>query len=595
MGTSAIGKSGGNPTSFKDSENHAAHGNSYLSNDVHDELPIYYGDGSDDSQSLVVALTDAMPIHSAFETWADLWAFTRSLGSSRFTRDQYDTVRRLLNTISSHVTGREPFCLPSSKTIQRLKSKNGNTTPLIPISSALICHSTIRECHRLNSDPSQSTFGRTDQESFDLILPSSYAKSDIMESSFFNHLIATSYNARDVRKLRAFNLPLVEPRPYIDTVPLVRARQLYYGPTQSISFDTNKSEVMTRVSEPDDLIQVMLAIRKPLIDVVRKLYTSAAPANHGSSVTGRISIVFDVLHEQLSRTRQHPVKSNSIINRLPWAHRFCIDLFGFAPSTGKEFTDERPLIVPSDTVCLLSPEAGIPSPSNEYVYVIVLVFRFRTALQVPPRFCFLLRIPQTQSELKASYSLQAVVSSSKFVFTAITTIELLAIHNRKRGPSAFQPVSSIGRLANNETYAIYRVLLFWDGFQPFSTMNRSTIGIYMACLNMCTEGLRKSHVRTLAVTEQGTNYNDALLAIIEDLTDMSVNGIVCRDPFGNLIRLFAYLVGIIGDTPALNNAHDTKGRAASAGCHLCNYHRKKGGEGSLRHFHTAVHSQRTNT
>ncbi len=61
----------------------------------------------------------------------------------------------------------------------------------------------------------------------------------------------------------------------------------------------------------------------------------------------------------------------------------------------------------------------------------------------------------------------------------IRRFELIAKHNDMRGPERYHLVSSVGKLDTGDPYCVYRLVLFWDGFEILSGKFASGEGIYL--------------------------------------------------------------------------------------------------------------------
>ncbi len=116
----------------------------------------------------------------------------------------------------------------------------------------------------------------------------------------------------------------------------------------------------------------------------------------------------------------------------------------------------------------------------------------------------------------------------------------------------------------------------------------------------------KNAVRILSLTPPGVKSVAVLQRILTDISHAATDGVVDYDAEGRKRRVFIDLVGLVGDTPALNSALDVLGHTANACCHLCRFMRHssfeigskyctKGGNGAESAFrrgyfqHAAVH------
>lgn len=163
-------------------------------------------------------------------------------------------------------------------------------------------------------------------------------------------------------------------------------------------------------------------------------------------------------------------------------------------------------------------------------------------------------------------------ASLRTLFIDVREISQISFHPGARGYSKFTPTSSIGKLRTGEHYFIYRFLFFWDGFEVQTGKPASGDGIYLLPLNLPPSCRRNpSAVRVLSLTPPGVKGEEILDRILEDILHGSTTGFADYDAEGTKRRIFLDLVGLIGDTPALNHYLDVVGHNALACCHLCSY------------------------
>ncbi len=76
-------------------------------------------------------------------------------------------------------------------------------------------------------------------------------------------------------------------------------------------------------------------------------------------------------------------------------------------------------------------------------------------------------------------------------------------------------------------------------------------------------------VRVLSLTPPGVSGGSILMRILQDVLEGATKGFVDYDAEGRKRLICLDLVGLTGDTPALNYYLDTLGHNATSCCHLC--------------------------
>ncbi len=108
------------------------------------------------------------------------------------------------------------------------------------------------------------------------------------------------------------------------------------------------------------------------------------------------------------------------------------------------------------------------------------------------------------------------------------------------------PVSSVGLLDSGEPYFIYRIVLFWDGFNIQEGKSASGEGVYMLCLNTPEKSrATKNAVRILTLTPLGVKSVAALQKLLDDVLESATEGVGDYDADGLKRRIFIDLVGIL--------------------------------------------------
>ncbi len=480
------------------------------------------------------------------------------------------------------------------------------------------------------------------------VLPSEYARSDIATPQVFDIMRRTSL-AFHQQQGAASTLPPLCVRDCIDTVPLIRARNWFYGPPQHIYIDKCElTSTSTYFAEAGDAIQFGLMVDDTLNESFERCFVSTISDSDTvrKKAKGKILAVWTVRH---SNRKNEPDAHDSCINlsNRDEAIRKIFDFVSYTSPTDsvnvaipnitlteeedpdvddgneeqmiarkkselkearklrREALKERrrqmqdawsnwrkPVIKPGDVVALLCPhrnidEAGAMLTSTDKQSRVLLISRHWTEneersthiLWVPGRTdleSFLYSGIERRNSDVQSLCMSPVVSSESANFHIyITEISLIGVHPGKRGWEAFSAVSSFGSLSTGELYAVYRFLLFWDGFEVQAGKEASGDGIYLLCLNFPASANRSSSdVRILSLTPPGVKSDAVIREIVSDVVKGMKEGFLDVDAEGNMRRIFLDLVGFVGDTPALNAFLDVLGHTSCACCHLCRYVRR---------------------
>lgn len=94
-------------------------------------------------------------------------------------------------------------------------------------------------------------------------------------------------------------------------------------------------------------------------------------------------------------------------------------------------------------------------------------------------------------------------SNSFELYADFHRVLLTAKGTYERGYTIYSSVPSIGTLPEGTEYCIYRLVLYWDGFQTATGNGASSEGLYMYSLNTAVTMLGLAQVRVLAVNPPG--------------------------------------------------------------------------------------------
>jgi hypothetical protein len=152
----------------------------------------------------------------------------------------------------------------------------------------------------------------------------------------------------------------------------------------------------------------------------------------------------------------------------------------------------------------------------------------------------------------------------------------------------------LGLLKDGRRYIVYRMLIYCDDFQPYTTRKGSAGGCYMLPLGV-SPSKRSGYgaVRVLGLTPPGISTNVILSELIKDIVKGSTAGFESFDSDGLPITVFLDVVGFIGDYPAITHVNDLLGHTACSPCHLCTFQREDGsGTGASRYGYTSkIHAR----
>jgi hypothetical protein len=239
---------------------------------------------------------------------------------------------------------------------------------------------------------------------------------------------------------------------------------------------------------------------------------------------------------------------------------------------------EHKLFWPGDTVVPLYFD-GCGTPPR---VLLVLVFHFQIKAARVPRKTLLV------VEMKHS---DEVLSEVEDAVSARLLQARLSTNGEERQE---RYVPHVGRLADGRRYIVYRMLLYCDDFQPFSTRRGSAGGCYMLPLGVPPVSRAGcGAVRILGLTPPGVSTNEVLAEIIPDILQGTTEGFELTDANGERVTAFLDVVGFVGDYPAVTHALDILGHNAGAPCHLCAFQRDEGsGTGASRYgYSTEAHAR----
>lgn len=152
--------------------------------------------------------------------------------------------------------------------------------------------------------------------------------------------------------------------------------------------------------------------------------------------------------------------------------------------------------------------------------------------------------------------------------------------------------SNKGRLKDGKPYVVYRFLLFSDGFNAYQSRAGSMDGVYIILLGIpISKRNPTSCVRKLCLCPPGTNINDIIRELKDDIIDGMTNGRTVEIN-NEKTQIFLDLLGYIGDSPALASVVGSKGHNANIPCHLCIIEKSNDLGFGLKFFHDSLTDSR---
>ena len=232
---------------------------------------------------------------------------------------------------------------------------------------------------------------------------------------------------------------------------------------------------------------------------------------------------------------------------------------------------------PSDTVVILKPLSGREPRASR----VLLVYRFW--IENDEDNVHALYLEDIQNALDGyseptTLHINSLFSSFRnYITDKMCSVLDITLH-RTGGYNAFletpETARSTGYLSDGTPFAIYRFILYWDGFRLSTRTEASGCGIYISNLNLpihMRTGVNS--VRVLTFAPPGCSENSVLPEILPDLEIGMTKGFDGVDVNGNSVKIFLDLVACVADTPAVSKVLNSVGHTGIAGCHLCRYQR----------------------
>jgi len=523
--------------------------------------------------------------------WLVLWAVYLSTGVAAVTEEQFITVRTIVSTAfqADEIHWRAPnirFAELNNVVLHRARAAFPSYTTLwrkirpdvlrfLTIQDSFYNVPVISPAARLpEPDPTGSSCSENSDEDNDapdappspalakinLILPSTYALMDIATPHVWEFFEQEDNSPR---------------------IPVVEERRRFYDCRSTISIDENSLEVRAALTAHiGDVIDVHLS---GTIITNERLAQSFQPESSANSriLRARVADIFGIQHysryslpcgaDDVSSARSEP-------------------FLQFIDYDAREEHDGELITKPGDIVARLQVVTNEQTTSEISEISALLVYRFWRQEEEVQRHLAILKHPASvppENRLTPTNSADTFDSLSETPDHTTATVAKIVLYDNS-GTTAYREniakIPSIGKLQNEEPYVIYRFLLYHDGFTISNHNQKTANGVYIIPLQFNTFGRNTTNVgRVLTLSPPNVSPFAVFETIKDDLSRGTTDGFPGIDANGTRRRVFLDLVGILGDTPAINYGLDVKGQSGAAPCHLCSF-RKRHITGKLFHF-----------
>jgi len=502
--------------------------------------------------------------------WPAMWSFIMTRGTQRLTRNQFKSVRSFIRCVlkfvaqnSNSATIYSDFRMPAYETITR-QLKEGELSKFLVKMDSIECPVNLRKSGARVSRNSSSLPTTAETATIYKACLTDFIKMEAASPQFMRRLVGSSSSCRSPLEMKILGLdgiPSIETRRCVDDIPIVKGRNLFFGGINFMQVKSNGTEPYP-CAEAGDTIHIHLVLESEFGEDLNHQFTLRV--DHQTDLTVLEGVIeFFFTCSQNSEDLADENSDNIICKALQ-------DKLLKSPH------DRELLLQPSDIVAVISPTTGRTSSSSSSDSRILLVSRI-ILLEDEERSSFCLFLPDVQKLIQCIdhpvHAFRNLERSRTELRRDVSHVELAHRHQNARLSQRCTPTSSVGILSNGEHYGVYRLMLYWDGFQPNAAKSDSMEGIYGYSLNMATHGLHLNDILTFALAPPGVDINDALNSFIPEIVKLSTEGVLVTDAFGYQRRFFLDLVGFLADTPAINSTLDVLGHNANACCHLCTFFR----------------------
>jgi hypothetical protein len=480
--------------------------------------------------------------------WQSIYALLLTRGTVRFTEDQYEDARVMLDWASKHGN------IPSPSTMRR--------TIVPAIRDYSYAHSVVcslrTKSNEYAADSSLAARNYAREGRVRLVFPSNWALLDCRTGPVFESIAG---ERTGIQVAPGFKLFFSD----IEDTPIVRNRTRFLDTSSQIFVNpacTSGSPQRSRLPVPaksGDSVSIILVHSEDSLAILGCGKPGCLISDSDESLE-LIATIRGVWLIEDGRPITDPDNAQGEVS------------FSFCS-----------MLKNGDTVAELIPDWTAPcceGPNSLYL----LVYRFcRTSPgEATKQLVVAQRCMTEHKELVPARSKKARVAS-------------VHLHKALDHEEITSYAPSTGFLQDGRKYFVYRAMLYTDDFQAHVSRNGSYGGCYMLPIGILPEERAGySAVRCISLTPPDVSTNEVLLRIIPDIVKCTTTGIEGKDANGERVTIFLDIVGYIGDYPAVTHALDVLGHNSRAPCHLCAFLRqdRTGTEGlNYYGYSTAVHSR----
>lgn len=541
--------------------------------------------GADLSTSLKLS-----SISKKLSFWTSLVSMIIVTGSVRFTRNQYNMVRILIECLTEPKSSNGASA-SDEKGLHHVKSTLPSYSSVQKAFKPLIQNLVGPRSYDMFYNPQTKTLTRmnyprrvTDQQGTKIkVVPvSEYARMDIAFPPFLDasHQTDGSYfkgysdQQLNEMNLREVSSPGLKHWDCVDDWPLLSNREEHYTKRDYINAKRSEDQVtawrtMNRAYEGDTIrfqIAGVTDLNADLKDAFRCNYVSSEDV----TLEGVLSAIMTAT--VATNTRNESILQSSSGNReylnilRNVASSFHESSSPFVYTSSRAVNRKHQLFGIGDILAL------VRSPRlNSYDLFLIIVNRFNLEEGEYEEQVFCVKNREGLGRLNDVMEEPLDVDGN----TIADIRDVSVICTSTPTPATFPSNDATsGILEDGRRYFVYRFILFWDGFGVGATTSVSTEGIYLISLNLTSKHRSSSKaVRVVTLLPDSVPISVVLDEILKDIKIGMTTGYEDYDANGRKVVIFLDLVGVIGDTPALNEVLDVKGHTAIACCHLCRFRR----------------------
>jgi len=525
---------------------------SNTSDDDDDEEPVPGGENVDDFNLLI-------------KNWLVLWGFYLTTGSSSLRETQYNVIRDLLSLafasnllhfrmqeedfigIAHPVLHRGEASLPSCTSIRRYRDAYFYSRLTLPIRQVQLPSTRSPAGSFMNSmDDADIGYTRVN-----MVLPSSYALEDIATPSTWHAFQLADRSA----------------------VPVSQYRRRSYSPRIKFSVDRSENDMdACQFAYINDIIDIYIddpALPTSLLGLAQP----SACDNPNAHIRAQVRDIYGVQHYSRMDAGHNMTEAFSVDTEI---HLQYMDY----DATEVNGTGEKTLLKPGDLVAVLTLQPPPPAGANAAQLRLLLIHRFWISPDENERHVIIID-PEAEAPLQNRMTTESLnecfVSSFREPRERYSDVRETVLVEAAQFMDDEREINDFGTLDDGRQYVIYRFLIYHDGFTVYRhrAVGGGVNGIYIIPLNFHGQGRNSTNtVRVVALTATDVSPFSVITELLADIQTGITEGFQGRDADGTLRTVFLDVVGVIGDTPAINYGLDIRGHSADAYCHLCRINTK---------------------